>query len=100
MKLIGIAIGAALLTGAPLSMHCAPKKAGLYVDTADARVIHRRRPSYGYYGVPDYGPPVYPGLFAYGYPAPYSTYGVAPYPFSPNPPTGGFVAPISNSGKM
>ena len=92
MKLIGIAVGAALLTAAPFSMHCTPKKAGLYADSAGARVVHRRRPSYGYYGVA----PAYPALIAptpyYGI-APYggiTPYGVMPYPYSVGPPTGGF----------
>jgi hypothetical protein len=92
MKIIGIVVGAALLTAAPFSMHCTPKKAGLYVDKADARVIYRRRPSYAHYGVPYYGATAYPRLF--GYPAPYYAYppyGVAPYPYSAGPPTlGGF----------
>jgi hypothetical protein len=60
MKLIGIVVGAALLTAAPFSVHCTPKKAGLYVDRADARVVHRRRQSYGYYDVPYYGALAYP----------------------------------------
>ena len=92
MKIIGIVIGAALLTAAPFSMHCTSKKAGLYVDRADARVVHRRRLYYGYYGTGT----AYPGLFAltpyYGL-APYggvTPYGVAPYPYSVGPPTGGF----------
>jgi hypothetical protein len=37
MKIIGIVVGAALLTAAPFSMHCTPKKAALYVDRADAQ---------------------------------------------------------------
>jgi hypothetical protein len=92
MKLSRIVLGAALLTAAPFSMHCTPKKAGLYVDRAEARVVHRRRPYHGYFGVA----PVYPGLIAptpyYGI-APYggiTPYGVAPYPYSVGPPTGGF----------
>jgi hypothetical protein len=88
-----IIIGAALLTAAPFSLQCTSRKAGLYVDKADARVVHRRRPSYGYYGVPYYSAAAYPRLFGYGYPAPYygyQPYGVAPYPYSPDPPTGGF----------
>jgi hypothetical protein len=92
MKIMGIVVGAALLTAAPFSLHCTPKKAGLYVDRADARVVHRRRPYYGYYDVGG----AYPRLFApapyYGF-APYggiTPYGVMPYPFSVGPPTGGF----------
>ena len=61
MKLIAIIIGAALLTAAPFSLQCTPRKAGLYVDKAEARVVHRRRPSYGHYGVPYYGA-AYPRL--------------------------------------
>jgi hypothetical protein len=37
MKLIAIIVGAVLLTAAPFSLQCAPRKAGLYVDKADAR---------------------------------------------------------------
>jgi hypothetical protein len=89
MKLIVLIIGAALLTAAPFSLHCALKKAGLYVDKAEARVVHRRRRSYGYYGVPYYGAGAY-----YGYPPAYYgvlPYGIPPYPYSPGPPTlGGF----------
>ena len=73
MKIIGIVIGAALLTAAPFSMHCTSKKAGLYVDRADARVVHRRRLYYGYYGYYGIGT-AYPGLFAL---TPY--YGLPPY---------------------
>jgi hypothetical protein len=86
-------IVAALLTAAPFSLQCTPKNAGLYVDRADARVVHRRRQSYGHYGVPYHGAAAYPRLFGYGYPAPYygyPSYGVAPYPYSAGPPTGGF----------
>jgi hypothetical protein len=92
MKLIGIIVGAALLATAPVSLHGTPKTAGLYVDRADARVAHRRRPYYGYYGVGA----AYPGLFAptpYYSIAPYggiTPYGVMPYPYSLGPPTGGF----------
>jgi hypothetical protein len=79
MKIIGIVVGAALLTAAPYSMHCTLKKAGLQVDRADARVVHRRRPYYGYVGT-------YPRLVAptpYYSIAPYggiTPYGVMPYP--------------------
>jgi hypothetical protein len=92
MKLIGIVVGTALLTAAPFSVQCTPSTVGLYVDKADARVVHRRRPYYGYYGVGT----AYPRLFA---PAPYygiapygsiTPYGVAPYPYSVGPPTGAF----------
>ena len=79
MKIIGIVVGAALLTAAPFSVHCTPKKAGLYVDRADARVVHRRRTFYGYYDVPYYG--ALAGI---------TPYGVMPYPYSVGPPTGGF----------
>ena len=96
MRFIGIVVGAAaLLTAAPFSMHSTPKKAGLYVDRADARVVHRRRPSYGYYDVPYYGALAYPRFIAstpYNI-APYggiTPYGVAPYLYSVGPPTGGF----------
>jgi hypothetical protein len=96
MKLIAIIIGAALLTAAPFSLQGTPRKAGLHVDRADARVVHRRRPLYGYYDVPYYGALAYPRLLAptpyYGL-APYggiTPYGVAPYPYSVRPPTGGF----------
>jgi hypothetical protein len=85
MKLIAIIVGGAILTAVPLSLQCTPKKAGLYVDKADARVVYRRRR-----GVPHYRAASYPRSFAYGYPAPY--YGVIPYPYSPGPPNlwGGF----------
>jgi hypothetical protein len=89
MKLIAIIVGAALLTAAPVTLQSTPRKAGLYVDKAEARVAHRRRPSYGYYGVPYYGA-AYP---RYGYPPAYYgvlPYGIPPYPYSPDPPTGGF----------
>jgi hypothetical protein len=91
MKLIAIIVGAALLTAAPFSLQCTPRKAGLYIDKAEARVVHRRRPSHGYYAVPYYGA-AYPRI-GYGYPAPYYgvlPYGIPPYPYSPDPPTGGF----------
>jgi len=92
MKLIGIVVGAALLTAAPFSMQCTTRKAGLYVDRADARVVHRRRPYYGYYGVGTaYPRPSAPTPY-YGI-APYAgitPYGVAPYLYSVGPPTGGF----------
>jgi hypothetical protein len=90
MKLIAIIIGAALLTAAPFSLQGTPRKAGLHVDRADARVVHRRRPYHSYYGVPYYGTAVYP---RYGYPPAYYgvlPYGIPPYPYSPDPPTGGF----------
>jgi hypothetical protein len=84
------------LTDAPFSMYRTPKKAGLYADRADARVVHRRRTFYGYYDVPYYGALAYPRLMAptpyYGI-APYAgitPYGVMPYPYSVGPPTGGF----------
>ena len=87
MKLIGIVVVAALLTAAPLSLHCMPKKTGLYVDKAEARVVHRRRLYAGYYVVST----PYPRLVAptppYGGITPY---GVMPYPYSVGPPTGGF----------
>jgi hypothetical protein len=90
MKLIAIIVGAAMLTAVPFSLQCTPRKAGLYADKADARVVYRRRLHHGYYGVPHYGASSYPRSFAYGYPAPY--YGVMPYPYSPGPPNlwGGF----------
>jgi hypothetical protein len=89
MKLIGIVVGAAILTAVPFSVLCTPRKAGLYVDKADARVVFRRPAYHGYRGLPRYGA-VYPHSFASGYPAPY--YGVVPYPYSPGPPNlwGGF----------
>ena len=96
MKLIGTVVGAALLAAAPFSMHCTPKKAGLYVDRADARVVHRRRLSYGYHDVPYYGAVAYPRLITptpYYSIAPYggiTPYGVMPYPYSVGPPTGSF----------
>jgi hypothetical protein len=90
-SVLGIIVGAALLTVTPLSLHYTPKKAGLYVDTADARVVHRRRPYYGYYGVGTpyrlSAPTPYYGIAPYGGITPY---GVAPYPYSLGPPTGGF----------
>jgi hypothetical protein len=95
MKLIGIVVGAAILTAAPFSLQCTPRKAGLYVDRADARVVHRRRVYHGYYGMPQYGA-AHPRSFVYGYsaqtPAPAPYYGVLPYPYSPGPPNiwGGF----------
>jgi hypothetical protein len=63
MKLIAIIIGAALLTAAPFSLQGTPRKAGLHVDRADARVVHRRRPYHSYYGVPYYGTAVYPSVW-------------------------------------
>ena len=91
-RLLGIVVGAAVLTAAPFSMHSTPKKAGLYVDSADARVIPRRRPNYGYYvvGAPNPGlvaPTPYYGVAPYGG---VTLYGVMPYPYSIGPPTGGF----------
>jgi hypothetical protein len=89
MKLIAIIVGAALLTAAPFSLQCTPRKAGLYVGKAEARVVHRRRQSYRYYGLPYYGA-TYP---RYGFPPAYYgvlPYGIPPYPYSPDPPTGGF----------
>jgi len=88
MKVIGVIVGAAILTATPFSLHCTPRKAGLYVDKADARVVYRRRLHHGYYGIQRYGA-AYPRPFAYGYPAPY---GVVPYPYSSGPPGlwGGF----------
>jgi len=77
MKLIGIVAGAALLTAAPFSMHCTPRKGGLYVDRADARVGYRRS-YYGYGYVGAYSRAGCPRLFGYGYPAPY--YGYPRYP--------------------
>ena len=89
MKLIGIVVGAAIVTCAPFSMQCTPKKVGLYVQKADARVVSRRRASPGYRGLPRYGA-AYPQSFVYGYPA--ASYGVVPYPYSSGPPNlwGGF----------
>jgi hypothetical protein len=95
MKLIGIVAVAALLTAAPFSMPCTPKKAGLYVDTANAREVHRRRthPAAPYFGAAAYPrisygyPPAYYGVSPYGLPAPY---GIPPNPYSARPPTGGF----------
>jgi hypothetical protein len=85
MKLIGIMVGAAILTAAPFSVQCTPTRAGLYVDKADARVVYRRR-----HAVQHYRAASYPRPFAYSYPAPY--YGVVPYPYSSGPPNlwGGF----------
>jgi hypothetical protein len=92
LSMLRIIVGAALLTAVPFSIYCAPKKAGLYADRAEARVVHRRRPYHGHYGVA----PAYPALIAptpyYGI-APYggiTPYGVMPYPYSVGPPTGGF----------
>ena len=89
MKLIGIIVGAAILSAAPLSFQCTPKKTGLYIDEADARVVYRRRIDHSYYKVPHHGAGSYPRPFARGYPAPY---GVVPYPYSSGPPNlwGGF----------
>ena len=81
MRLIGILVGAALMTAAPFSLHWTPRKVGLYVDKADARVVYRRgyRRSYDGYGyVGAYYSAACPRLFGYGYPAPY--YGYPPYP--------------------
>ena len=85
MRLIGIMVGAAVLTAAPVSVQCTPTTAGLYVDKADARVVYRRRRA-----VPHYRAASYPRPFTYGYPA--ASYGVVPYPYSPGPPNlwGGF----------
>jgi hypothetical protein len=90
MKLIGIVVGAVLLTATPFSLRWTLKNAGLYVDTANARVIHRRyygyrpaaspRISYGY-------PPAYYGVLPYGLPAPY---GIPVNPYSAGPPAAGF----------
>src|SRR5262252_5578683 len=92
--MLGIIVGAALLTAAPFSLHCTPKKGGFHVDKADARVVHHRRPYYGYYSVGTaYPRPPYYGLAPYYGIAPYggiTPYGVAPYPYSVGPPTGGF----------
>jgi hypothetical protein len=76
-----IIIGAVLLTAAPFSLQCTPRKAGLYVDKADARVVHRRRTHYAYYSAPHYE-----RLFGYGTPAPY--YGYAIYALPPKYPDG------------
>jgi hypothetical protein len=84
MKLIGIVVGAAILTAAPFSFECTPNKAGLCVEKANARVVYRR------HGVLHYRAAFYPRSFAYGYPA--AQYGVVPYPYSSGPPNlwGGF----------
>jgi hypothetical protein len=81
LSMLVMIIGAALLTVAPFSLQWTPRKVGLYIDKADARVVHRsvyRRSYYGY----GYGGAYYsagcPRLFGYGYPAPY--YGYPPYP--------------------
>ena len=77
MKLIGIVVGAALLTAAPFSLHWTPTHVELHVDKADARVIYRREHRRSYYGH-DYVGMSYgagcPRLFGYGYPAPYYGY--------------------------
>ena len=73
MKLIGIVVGAALLTAVPVSVQWTPQKVGLYVDKADAQYgVYRRhyrrayRRAYygGYYG---YGYPYYYGYYPYYY---------------------------------
>ena len=84
-RMLGIIVGAALLTAAPFSLHSTPKKAGLYIDKADARVVHRRRLYYGYYGVPYYGYGYGVGREYYvykypdGYPISYYGYGYTAY---------------------
>jgi hypothetical protein len=50
MRLIGILVGAALMTAAPFSLHWTPRKVGLYIDKADARVVYRRGYRRSYYG--------------------------------------------------
>ena len=95
MKLIATIIGAALLTATAFSPQCTPKKAGLYIDKADARVVHRRRTHYvritahratsaysdmappaPYYGYAIYAwPPKYPD----GYPISYYGHGYSGY---------------------
>jgi hypothetical protein len=76
MKLIGIVVGAALLTAAPFSLHWTPRNAGLYVDNAYRRGYRRSYYGYGYGGA--YYNTGCPRLFGYGYPAPY--YGYPPHP--------------------
>jgi len=78
---LGVMVGAAFLTAAPLTLRWTPSNVGLYVDKANGRVVYSRgyrRPYYGY----GYGGAYYdsscPRLFGYGYPAPY--YGYPPYP--------------------
>jgi hypothetical protein len=101
LSLLGIIIGAALLTAAPISIQPSPKSvAEISVDKADALVYRRhyrrayRRSYYGYgYGGAYYGAG-YPRLFGYGSPAPYygyptPYYAYAPYPYGSYPPLGG-----------
>jgi hypothetical protein len=83
LTLLGIVVGAAVLSMAPASVQWTPKKLGLYVDKAEAQYYRRqyrrayrrayRRSYYGGYGA--YGYPAY----SYGYPA-YS-YGGYGYPY-------------------
>jgi hypothetical protein len=73
LSMLGIIVGAALLTAVPVSVQWTPQKVGLYVDKADAQYgVYRRhyrrayRRAYygGYYG---YGYPYYYGYYPYYY---------------------------------
>jgi hypothetical protein len=87
---LGIIIGAAFLTAAPVSIQPSPKSVvEISVNKADALVYRRhyrrafRRSYYGYgYGGAYHGAG-YPRLFGYGYPAPYYGY---PTPYYAYPP--------------
>jgi hypothetical protein len=80
LTLLGIVVGAGLLSLAPVSAQWTPKKLGLYVDKAEAQYYRRhyrrvyrrayRRAFYGGYGsyYGGYGGYGYPA-YSYGYPA-------------------------------
>ena len=87
LTLLAIVVGATVLSVAPVSVQWTPKKAGLYVDKAEAQYYRRhyrrsyrrayRRAYYGGYG--GYGYPAYsygyPG-YSYGYGYPYGGIGI------------------------
>src|SRR5262245_32100768 len=92
LTLLGIVAGAALLSLAPVSVQWTPKKAGLYVDKAEAQYYRRQyrrayrrayRSAYysgysgygGGYGYPAYSYG-YPG-YSYGYGYPYGGIGIS-----------------------
>jgi hypothetical protein len=77
LSILGIVVGAALLSVAPVSVQWTPKKVvGLYVDKAEARYgVYRRTYRRAYRRA--YRRSYYGGYYGYGYPA-YS-YG---YPYS------------------
>ena len=95
LSLLGIVIGAALLTAVPISVQPSPKSVvQLSLDKADAQYrVYRRQPRRAYRRAPsyDYG-------YAYGYPVfPYYSYGLYPTAFGrayrPTPCGNVFCAP-------